>query len=67
MTVLVERYHERVFQFVYRKMGGHHVAEDVTQECFVRLCSRAERYQYPRPFRPLNLHHCPQPLPQLLL
>lgn len=52
MAELVRRYHARVYGYVYRNLHGHHMSEDVTQECFVRLLEAAARYEYPRPFKP---------------
>ncbi len=52
MEVLVKRYHNKIYEFLYRKMKGHHMAEDIAQECFVRICTKAHQYQYPKPFKP---------------
>ncbi len=52
LAELVERYHARMYAYVHRNLQGHHLSEDITQECFVRLLAAAGQYEYPRPFRP---------------
>ena len=37
--VLFEAHHEAVFRFAYRLTNSVHVAEDVTQDCFLRVLS----------------------------
>jgi RNA polymerase sigma-70 factor (ECF subfamily) len=37
---LFEAHHEAVFRFVYRLTNSVHVAEDVTQDCFLRFASK---------------------------
>ena len=49
---LVLRYHQRIHRYLYRSTGEQHLAEDLTQECFVRLVVSGRLYQHPRPFRP---------------
>ncbi len=45
--VLVERYHERVFRLVASLLGPHADldAEEVTQEVFIRVCSRLDSFR----------------------
>jgi hypothetical protein len=52
LTALVERYHAPLLTHLVRLIGQRQVAEDLTQETFVRLVREAAAYRYPRPFRP---------------
>lgn len=52
LATLVHRYHGRVFGYLYRLTNGHHLAEDLVQETFLRLAAGAGHYRYPMPFRP---------------
>ena len=49
---LVMRYHAPIYRYLLRLTVHLELAEDLTQDCFVRLVSRGSLYQYPRPFRP---------------
>lgn len=53
LTTLVERHHGTLLGYLYRLTGGHRpLAEDLTQEAFLRALRRITQYQYPRPFKP---------------
>ena len=53
LTALVERHHGALLGYLYRLTGGHRpLAEDLTQETFLRALRRIVQYQYPRPFKP---------------
>lgn len=53
LAPLVERYHARLFGFLYRLSGGDRtLTEDWVQETFVRLLRAIRQYEYPRPFKP---------------
>jgi RNA polymerase sigma-70 factor (ECF subfamily) len=53
LTTLVERHHSALLGYLYRLTGGHRpLAEDLTQEAFLRALRRIAQYQYPRPFKP---------------
>lgn len=52
MEALVHRHHRAVHAFLYRLTGEPHTAEDLAQECFIRLCTRIHSYHYPDPFLP---------------
>ncbi len=41
---LVNRYKNRIINFVYRYMDDYHLSEDITQETFVRLYQSRKRY-----------------------
>lgn len=44
-TALVERYKDRVLNFVYRMVGQYQTAEDLAQETFVRVYTRRDSYR----------------------
>ncbi|HWI61201.1 MAG TPA: RNA polymerase sigma factor [Symbiobacteriaceae bacterium] len=52
MEALVHRHHRAIFAFLYRQTGDAHTADDLAQECFIRLCTRIGSYRYPDPFLP---------------
>ena len=52
LTKLVERHHSPLLGFLYRMTGGDRaLAEDLTQEAFLRVIKAIDQYQYPRPFK----------------
>jgi len=51
--VLVERHHSPLLGFLYRLTGGDRaLAEDLTQEAFLRALRSIQQYQPARPFKP---------------
>ncbi len=52
LEALVHRHHGAVFAFLHRLSGSRHTADDLAQECFIRLCTRIHHYRYPEPFTP---------------
>ena len=42
--VLYERHRSRIFRFAYRMLGSIELAEDITQDCFLSLIKRPERF-----------------------
>lgn len=52
LEALVERYHAPLIAHLYRVLADVHLAEDLTQETFIRLIRDAQSYRYPRPLRP---------------
>ena len=52
LAPLVRRYHRPLMAYYYRLSGDYHLAQDLAQECFFRLVSRARQYRYPEPLRP---------------
>jgi RNA polymerase sigma-70 factor (ECF subfamily) len=52
LDALVARYHAPVYRYLLRLTARTELAEDLTQDCFVRLVRCGSLYQYPRPFRP---------------
>lgn len=53
LAVLIERHHSPLLGFLYRMTGGDRaLAEDLTQEAFLRALRAIGQYRYPRPFKP---------------
>lgn len=52
LAALVERYHAPIYRYLLRLTAQPELAEDLTQDCFVRLVRCGGLYAYPRPFRP---------------
>ncbi len=53
LAALVERHYDLLFGYVYRlTRGDRSLAQDLTQETFLRTLRGIEGYQYPRPFKP---------------
>lgn len=49
---LLERYQDRILNYVYRMVNDRHLAEDLTQEVFVRIYLNAGRYHPGSRFAP---------------
>jgi RNA polymerase sigma factor (sigma-70 family) len=53
LALLVERHHSPLLGFLYRLTGGDRaLAEDLTQESFLRALRSIKQYQTSRPFKP---------------
>jgi RNA polymerase sigma-70 factor (ECF subfamily) len=53
LALLVERHHSPLLGFLYRLTGGDRaLAEDLTQETFLRALRSIRQYQTSRPFKP---------------
>jgi RNA polymerase sigma-70 factor, ECF subfamily len=53
LALLVERHHSPLLGFLYRLTGGDRaLAEDLTQEAFLRALRSIKQYQPSRPFKP---------------
>lgn len=53
LAPLVERHHSPLLGFLYRLTGGDRsLAEDLTQETFLRALRSIQQYQTSRPFKP---------------
>lgn len=53
LAALVERHHSPLLGFLYRLTGGDRaLAEDLTQEAFLRALRSIQQYQPSRPFKP---------------
>lgn len=42
--VLYERYVDRIYNYIYHRVGSHHDAEDLTARTFYRALARIDRY-----------------------
>ncbi|WP_108666414.1 sigma-70 family RNA polymerase sigma factor [Euzebya rosea] len=45
-AALYDRYVDRVYAFVYRRVGDRHLAEDLTGDVFTRALRRIDTYRY---------------------
>jgi RNA polymerase sigma factor (sigma-70 family) len=52
MRTLVERFQQDVFRVCYRLLGDKHEAEDLAQECFLRVFRSLKTWDQKRPLRP---------------
>jgi len=52
LEALIHRYHHPLYGFIYRQTHHSSLADDLVQETFIRLCTKAHLYRYPEPFRP---------------
>jgi RNA polymerase sigma factor (sigma-70 family) len=53
LALLIERHHSLLLGFLYRLTGGDRaLAEDLTQETFLRTLRSIRQYQTSRPFKP---------------
>jgi RNA polymerase sigma-70 factor, ECF subfamily len=53
LSILVQRHHSPLLGFLYRLTGGDRsLAEDLTQEAFLRALRSIQQYQPARPFKP---------------
>jgi len=52
LEALVHRYHRQIFAYLYRVTHNYHLAEDLAQETFWRMCKTVKLYKYPRSFKP---------------
>jgi energy-coupling factor transporter ATP-binding protein EcfA2 len=49
---LIFRYHSDIYAYLSRMLGSPTLAEDFTQECFVRIMESVKRRRLPDSFRP---------------
>ena len=52
LETLTYRYHATIYTYIHRMMQSRMLAEDLTQECFVRVMISARQGRYPQSFRP---------------
>lgn len=51
LEALVNRYHPIIFRFIYRITSDYHLAEDLSQEVFVKLIKFKNQYKSNKPFK----------------
>ena len=49
-STLVQKYQKPVHAFVYRKVGDFHIAEEITQDIFLRVYERLQTLKNPSTF-----------------
>lgn len=49
---IVKRYHGPIHAYMVRMGGECHIANDLTQEVFIKVCRNIQRYKNELPFRP---------------
>jgi RNA polymerase sigma-70 factor, ECF subfamily len=53
LAALVEGHHHALVGYLFRMTGGERpLAEDLTQEAFMRVLRAISQYRYPQPFKP---------------
>lgn len=52
LEALIYRYHKPIYFYLQRMLGDTSLAEDLTQECFIRLCHAVKDERLPTVFRP---------------
>ncbi|MBP1988767.1 RNA polymerase sigma factor [Paenibacillus eucommiae] len=52
LEALVYRYHKPIFEYLQRMLNNSSLAEDLSQECFIRLCQTVRTGRLPSRFRP---------------
>ncbi|HBE79748.1 MAG TPA: RNA polymerase sigma factor [Firmicutes bacterium] len=49
---IVHRYHEPIYAYIVRMGSEYHIAADITQEVFLKVCKSIHQYKPDLPFRP---------------
>ncbi len=49
---IVRRYHEPIHAYIVRMSSDYHIAADITQEVFIKVCRHIHQYKPDLPFRP---------------
>ncbi len=52
LEMLVRRYHSQIHAYVVRMGGEYHMASDITQEVFIKVCRHICQYRTDLSFRP---------------
>jgi RNA polymerase sigma factor (sigma-70 family) len=52
LETLFYRYHVQIHKYLYRMLGSKTLAEDLTQECFIRVMESVKQKHIPSSFRP---------------
>ena len=48
LSEIYDRYHVRIYNYIYRRVGNVHLAEDLTAEVFVRMLQAAQSDKFAR-------------------
>lgn len=46
MDILIRKHYDNIFRYCYRKTGNQQIAEDLTQEVFIKLVKSIEGYRF---------------------
>ena len=52
LEAVIYRYHAPIFGYITRLVRHSHLAEDLTQECFIRVCLAVKDGRLPRALKP---------------
>lgn len=52
LEALIHRYHKPIYVYLQRMLGDPVLAEDLTQDCFIRVCHAVKAGRLPTKFRP---------------
>lgn len=52
LETIVHRYHGPIHAYIVRMGGEYHIASDLAQEVFIKVCRHIGRYKSDLPFRP---------------
>ncbi|MFD2170515.1 RNA polymerase sigma factor [Tumebacillus lipolyticus] len=52
LEALVYRYHKPIYEYLQRMLNDRSLAEDLCQECFIRVCKTVRTGRLPSRFRP---------------
>nr|WP_225445998.1 sigma-70 family RNA polymerase sigma factor [Paenibacillus arenosi] len=62
MEVLVKRHYSLIYTYIYRKIGNHHTAYDLTQEVFIKMMQSLDKYRQQGKFEhwllKIAVNHC---------
>ncbi|GKX32245.1 RNA polymerase sigma factor [Vallitalea longa] len=62
LNLLVKKYYNLVYGFVYRKMGDYHKSYDITQEIFIKVIKSIKKYKHKKNFinwlLKIAVNHC---------
>jgi len=52
LEILIQKYLKQIYSFVYRNVGDQAVAEDITQEVFVKVWKNIKKFDQKKTFKP---------------
>lgn len=44
LETIVDRYHSKIFSYIYRMSKNYHNTNDITQEVFIKICQNIKKY-----------------------